>query len=270
MFDRFADYMYYLLTSPLKKVRQKFNQWYILMKVLGGRFDDAMESLYLALEQTMVATCDPEMLPFHAADRGMARYVDETDENFRVRIANYTEVLRLGGTDAGVLLAVRALGFHEPELIPAKVFTGDAGRWAEFYVVIRMDAGDPLPIGIEVLKKQVRQVKSVGAKDNYCFLFGLKLKESFRAGLHRTVYRACMSYFDYRMLDGSWNLDGSVLLDAQRKAYFVTAVYHTAVTHTERIAMVRCHAEHNLHFLDGSWKLDGSILLDAWQETEEL
>lgn len=270
MFEWFADYMYYLLTSPFKKVKRQYNQWYILMKVLGRYFDDAMESLHRAREQTMVATCAPEMLPLHAADRGMERYVDETDENFRVRIANYTEVLRLGGTDAGVLLAIRALGFHEPELIPAKAFIGDAGRWAEFYVVIKMDADEPPPIGAAVLKKQVRKVKSVGAKDNYCFIFRLKLKESFKARLHRTVYHACMSYFSYRMLDGSWNLDGSVLLDAQRKAYFVTSVYHTAVIHTEQVASVRYHAEHNLHFLDGSWKLDGSILLDAWQETEEL
>lgn len=53
MFEKFCDYMYYLLTSPFKKVRKTINQWYILFRVLGKRFDDAMESLYKAQEHSL-------------------------------------------------------------------------------------------------------------------------------------------------------------------------------------------------------------------------
>lgn len=140
MFDKFCDYMYYLLTSPFKRVKKSMNQWYILFRVLGRRFDDAMESLYSAREQTMLATCKPEMLPVHAEDRKMARYPGEEDENFRKRIANYPEVLRIGGSNPGVLLAVRTLGYTDVKIVPANKMPNFSeeekwNRWAEFYVV---------------------------------------------------------------------------------------------------------------------------------------
>lgn len=170
MFDKFCDYMYYLLTSPFKRVKKSINQWYILFRVLGRRFDDALESLYNAEEQTMLATCEPEMLPVHAEDRKMARYPGEEDENFRARIANYPEVLRLAGSNRGVILAVKTLGYGQVGIKAAKELKGDNERWAEFYVLIRVKAGQRFPIPFYILKKEVRIWKQVGAKDNYQFI----------------------------------------------------------------------------------------------------
>lgn len=167
MFEHFSDYMYYLLTSPFKRIRRSVNQWYILFRVLGKRFDDAMESLYSAQEQTMVATCVPEMLQLHAQERGLKKYPGEDDENFRKRIANYVEILRLGGTDEGVLLAVWALGYENAQIVKAKDVSGDDGRWAEFYIIIRQDMAENSPIDFSILQKQVRKYKYVGALDNY-------------------------------------------------------------------------------------------------------
>ncbi len=65
MFERFADYMYYLLTAPFKRVRKEINQWYLLFKVLGKRLDEAKEALQRARDETMVATCSPLMLQEH-------------------------------------------------------------------------------------------------------------------------------------------------------------------------------------------------------------
>ncbi len=270
MFDRFADYMYYLLTSPLKKIKQKCNQWYILMKVLGGRFDDAMESLYSALEQTMVATCDTEMLQFHAEDRGITRYAGESDENFRVRIANYTEILKLGGTDEGVMLAVWSLGFRDAELVPAKVYTGDAERWAEFYVLLRFGIDETPGIPLAILRKQVRMVKEVGAKDNYSYQYRISIKESSRVSLASARYLIRIEYYPCLILDGLWKLDGNKKLNSRRKQYPVVSAYKQRVMHDEWISRVVCHEEHNLFKLDGSWKLDGCRKLSAWQRTEEL
>lgn len=244
MFEKFCDYMYYLLTSPFKKVRKTINQWYILFRVLGKRFDDAMESLYKAQEQTMVATCDPELLQIHADDRKLKRYPGETDENFRKRIANYPEVCRLGGTDPGVLLAVRSLGYETPELVKANEMTGrvyfetdgtwnldgtkllEAGeiedRWAEFYIVIKMSVDESHPIATSVLKEHVRKWKYSTAKDNYSFQYRLSIQEphSFRSTAFD--YKWKVFYWNYRRTDGNWNLDGSVLLDSDRSSHPVT------------------------------------------------
>ena len=40
------DYMYYLLTSPFKRVKKSINNWYILCEVLGSWFDECMNDIY--------------------------------------------------------------------------------------------------------------------------------------------------------------------------------------------------------------------------------
>ena len=220
MFDKFCDYMYYLLISPFKRVKKSINQWYILFRVLGKRFDDALESLYAAEEQTMLATCESEMLPVHAEDRKMTQYPGEDAENFRTRIANYPEVIRLGGSDPGVLLAVRTLGYDNPELIKANTFKGCTDRWAEFYVVINMGVDDVHPIGIDVLKKEVRKTKQVGAK-------GFSDFQTTIYGYYKLEYLC--------WLDGGWLLDGSVNLGACKK-------YEEEISVSE-VIKTRCYAK---------------------------
>lgn len=308
MFDKFCDYMYYLLISPFKRVKKALNQWYILFRVLGKRFDDAMESLYKAREQTMLATCDPEMLPVHAEDRKMAQYPGEDDENFRARIANYPEVLRLGGSDPGVLLAVRTLGYSDPEMVKANVFKGrvyyqtdgtwnldgsrslEAGvlpdRWAEFYIVIKMSVDDSHPISTAILKKEVRKTKQVGAKDNYSFQYSLSIMQPHSTS-SRADYHLKLFYWNYRMLDGRWLLDGSNLLDSDRSNYPVKigfrykgfSVFPYKVSKlNERFEIHirepdeeirKCEAFHiplfywNYRKTDGSWMTDGNCLLNS-------
>lgn len=270
MFEKFADYMYYLLTAPFKKIKKSKNQWYILMKVLGRRFDQVLDEIYMAREQTAVATCEPELLQYHANDRGITRYSGETDENFRVRIANYTEILKLGGTDEGVMLAVRSLGFENAWLIAAKTYTGDETRWAEFYILLLFDI-DAIPdISLEILRKQVRKVKEVGAKDNYSYQYKMAIVEHNSVSMASVRYLIRLMYYPYLALDGSWKLDGSKKLNSRRKQYPVVSAYKYKAVTEEKISKVVCHEEHNLFFLDGSWKLDGSKKLSAWQRTEEL
>ena len=287
MFDKFCDYMYYLLTSPFKQIKKKLNQWYILFRVLGKRFDEAMDQLYDAREQTMLATCDPVMLPVHAEDRKMTQYPGEDAENFRARIANYPEVLRLGGSDPGVLLAVWTLGYESPEMIKANDFKGrvyfetdgswnldgsrvlEAGelpdRWAEFYIVIRMGVDDSHPISTAILKKEVRKTKYVGAKDNYSFQYSLSVHEPHSTG-SRADFRWKLFFWNYRKADGSWLTDGSIMLDSDRAVHRIKDVYRSSVTHVEEIRQARMHRQHNLFYLDGSWMTEGSRILDAWEQ----
>lgn len=193
MFEKFCDYMYYLLTSPFKKIKKYMNQWYILFTVLGHRFDDAMESLYNAREQTMVATCDAVMLPVHAEERRLTRYSGEEDENFRKRISSYVEVLKLGGTDEGILLAAKSLGYDDIEVVKAKYLTGDESRWAEFFVIIHMKADQPHPISFPILVQHVRKTKAVGAKDNYLFNYQVENDNCLEKNICRYILRYAMA-----------------------------------------------------------------------------
>lgn len=168
MLERFADYMYYLLLTPFKRVRKEVNQWYLLFKVFGARFDKAKEALLQARDETMVATCSQVMLQEHGRDRGLTRYEGEKLENYRKRIALYEQVCRLGGTNEGIILAVMSLGYDDVAVIPAREVEGNSTHWAEFYVDISMN-DEPHPIPFDVIYKEVRKKKEVGAKDNYLF-----------------------------------------------------------------------------------------------------
>ena len=98
--EKFADFMYYLLTSPFKRIKSHRISGYILFQVLGSYMDHAGEILYEAREQTMLATCDASMLQSHADDRSIVRYPGETDENYRkgsliiLRYAGWVELIK--------------------------------------------------------------------------------------------------------------------------------------------------------------------------------
>lgn len=231
MYESFSEYMYYLLTSPFKKVKKSVNQWYILFRVLGKRFDDAMESIYRAREETMIATCSEEMLEIHAEDRNMVRYRFEALENFRIRIANYTEVCRLGGTNEGVILAVKSLGYSNVKIVKAKELTGDILRWAEFYVFITVDVDEEHPIALDILQREVRRTKEVGAKDNYAFNYTLAIEEKQLIG--QVKYEG--EYSGYS-LNGEYNLDGTKKLNGYEVTEELPMRYATSLVRRSKMA----------------------------------
>lgn len=269
-YDKFADYMYYLLTTPFKRVRKAANNWYLLFKVLGAWMDDCMEDIYKAREEGMVATCSDIMLSVHASDRDMYRLPGESNDNYRCRIAWYTELKRLGGTEQGVLLAIKTLGYEDPKVVRATEHTGDAGRWAEFYIILENDIDYTEPVAFEVLKSQVRRVKYSAAKDNYLFRFFIEIQATTE--LLRLKYRALIVfvYYDYLQLDGSWKLEGNQLLESTIRQFpILSRQMMRIIGNEERISKIRYVKENNYWTLDGTYQLNGK-LLDAYRYEEEL
>lgn len=285
--ESFIEYMWYLFTSPFKKVKKTLNHWYTLCKVFGKRLDECKEDLLRARDEGMVATCSDEMLPVHAADRNLSRYTGESPDNFRSRIAMYEEVCQLGGLNEGIILAVKALGYTNPVIRSARDFKGDTTRWAEFYLIIVMDVDEEHPIAFSILRKTVRQWKEVEAKDNYYMEYKTEVKEPHTGAFQRVDYKKFIYFYDYLKLDGKWQLDGSHLLDAvvhgypTRIGYLYRSRYeqhsaglsmasfrnkHTLITTVSAKMGFRAYANYFEGFYlktDGKWQLDGSHTLDA-------
>lgn len=260
MYEKFSDYMYYLLTTPFKRVKKIKNQWYILFEVLGKRFDHVRKSFLIAREQTMLATCDVSMLEIHAADRSIIRYPGEQHENFRRRIANYTEICRLGGTDPGILLAVRNLGFENVSINLAKRVRGDEFRWAEFYLIFPFDLEEAYPIGVDVLKKEVRKTKEVGALDNYMFCFSSKAEQPVGISAIMEIRSQFYPRSRLLLLDGNWLLDGKELLGDIGSDSIET--YPTVLDIKSEVACP-IHGDAALRLERDLWYLDGVELLDG-------
>jgi len=208
MIDNFIEYMWYLFTTPFKKVKKALNSWYILCRVFGKRFDHLKEDILRARDEGMVATCCHEMLSIHGADRRLSRYEGEQAENFRSRIAMYEEVCRLGGTDEGMILAIKALGFLHVEKKTAVELYGDMERWAVFYIILPMELDMEYPIGLRLLRKEVRRVKEVGALDRYLMRIQGKIYLQDTAQLIRCIIIMKIWWYHNAIWDGSIRWDG--------------------------------------------------------------
>lgn len=267
MFESFAEYMWYLLTAPYKKVKKSINSWYILCRVFGKRFDEVKEDILRARDEGMVATCCQDMLQIHGADRRLTQYKGEDLENYRSRIAMYEEICRLGGTNEGVLLAVKALGFDSPVIVRANELKGVLrlygnwqldgsrtlganvfeNRWAEFYLIIDLDVDEKLPISFDIVKKTVRMWKEVGAKDNYYFVF-------------HTISSACEMKNDCR----------TVLIAQSENLYREQSRAILPIcTETSLDTSLIIEIKNNLFYLDGQYMLDGSKPLNTYEIVEE-
>lgn len=211
--DSFVEYMWYMLTTPFKQVKKSINQWYIFCKIFGRRFDEMHEDIMRARDESMVASCCDEMLKVHGRERSLARHDGEDMENFRSRIAMYEEICALGGLNAGIILAVSALGYEDVSIESIPKHTGDITRWAEFIVMIRMEASEEHPASLNIIKKTVRRWKEAGAKDNYLFNYLVIINEVEEI-VHVVQYVEDIDYYNYDSLDGTYFMDGQHFLDS--------------------------------------------------------
>lgn len=248
--DRFSDFLWYLLTTPLKRVEKTRNAWWALFKVIGNLLDQNKEVFFRAREETMVATCSVDMLPQHAEDRKLSRYKGEEWEDFRRRIATYPEVCRLGGTNPGIMLAVLGLGYKGFYIRTAVELNGDFDRWAEFYLIFPMNMDEGFPIGTNILKRVVRDTKETGARDNYQFQYLSSASHDIRSASIITIISRCYPHPNQPvlLLDGGWELDGTYELSD----YMTTS------------------QEHYPLFLGDGWMLNGSYRLGGYQLEDDL
>lgn len=225
-FEKFGDYMFSLLFTPLRKVKQSANQFYIFCKVVGKLFDDCKNDIFTVRAESMVISASESMLPEHGKDRTMVRLLNEDVETYRIRLCMKAIVSQMAGTNQGVLLAVKSLGYTDSSVVPYR--TIDPDRWAEFIVMINIGI-DQENVEYSTLRNEVRAVKEAIAKDNYHFTLN---SDTRGIGEETTVMTvACQTSISFwtgkRLLDGSSLLDGSVSLDQELVNYPIIITCHS-------------------------------------------
>lgn len=164
MFEKFSDYMYYLLFGPLKKIVKKNNQFYILFQVIGKLFDQTKQDIFRVREESILISASESMLEQHGLDRGMRRLVGEDIENYRIRLMMKNIIAEKAGTTEGILLAVKSLGYEHSYIVPYYLL--DSERWADFIVYL----GGATPSGINninLIDAEVMKVKPASARPFY-------------------------------------------------------------------------------------------------------
>lgn len=160
-FDTFGEYMFDLLFAPLKRGKRTANQFYIFFKVVGRIFDGMKKDAFRVRSEANVASASPVMLPVHGQDRDMPRLEGEDIENYRTRLSMKGLISEWGGTKAGILYALTALGYKESTIEPFSC--QDPERWAEF--IIYLGHGSPTAIrDMFAIYNEIQRVKEASSK----------------------------------------------------------------------------------------------------------
>lgn len=179
MFQKFADYMYYLLPGPLKKVGKSLNQFYIFFKAIGKLYDQTKEDIFLVREEATLISASELMLVEHGRDRDMPRLKGEDVESYRYRLMMKSTIASKAGTAEGILVALRALGYDRSYIEP--YYRIDPARWAEFIVYL----GSKTPSGINdiaVIDGEVMKVKPARSLPSYGIEEGIGYVVQVRSG----------------------------------------------------------------------------------------
>lgn len=164
IFDKFCDYMYTLLVGPLKKVRRSANNFYILFKVLGARFDENKEDFFKAREETYIISASEPILNIFGKERDMPRLEGEALENYRFRLMIKNEIAEQAGTNIGIQNALIAAGFSNTHIEPFHLY--DPERWAEFIVYLGENTVGVIN-DILSIDREVAKIKPASGKANY-------------------------------------------------------------------------------------------------------
>lgn len=163
MFEKFGDYMFYLLNAPLKKIKNGKNQLKIFFSVAGDIFDGMLDDILKLRRQKMISKAEPIMLEVIGRDRDMFRMQNESIEQYRRRLQMKAIIAELGGTNTGLLLALEILGYPDCTIEP--LYKTDRSRWAEIYIDILVTHD----INYEAILYEVLKIKP--ARTLPCFRF---------------------------------------------------------------------------------------------------
>lgn len=261
MFEKFADYMFYLLNAPLKKHKDR-NQLFIFFKAAGREFDQIKNDIMRLRLETLITTASPAMLEVHGHERDMARVKGESIEGYRKRLLMKAVIAELAGSEKGILLAVKSVGYENCRIEP--LWKTDRTRWAEFYIDFRMqDLDEENSIDFECIRREVQKVKQASTYPNYRFFYPTVIQENeeFESRIRN---RSEISFWDGTLLlNGGFLQDGKNNLDASMVALNTRSIFRDAIENTESLS-VAITIEKDLWVLDGAATQDGSRKMDAY------
>lgn len=183
-FEKFGDYMFSLLFTPLRKGKQTANQFYIFCKVVGKLFDDSKRDIFRVRAESMVISASEPILAEHGKDRGMTRLKGEDVETYRTRLSMKAIIAEKAGTREGVLLALKSIGYENSYIEP--LYKTDTAKWAEFIVFLR--GKNPSGVNdIDIIHAEVMKVKEASSKPFYGIeeYTTVEIRAMSKAGLYK-------------------------------------------------------------------------------------
>lgn len=216
MFDKFSDYMQYLLPSALKR-QKKQNQLLIYCKVIGRLYDALLQSALRIREETILETCNHEMLEVFGNDYEMPKLRGETTEMYRRRLQMKALTAAAAGTQKGILYAMESVGYPNCTITP--FYLTEPDRWAEIRIdtfTESVDVDNPITYGSVVA--EVMKVKKASTLPHWRFYYPIKIWEtdinSINTAVWFTIY---IPFWGDDIYTGPYCYDGTLMYNAVRK-----------------------------------------------------
>lgn len=266
MFEKFGDYMFSLLPSPLQR-KKHTNQFRIFFAVIGEVFDGLKQDIFRLRRETNIRTCSAALLYIYAAERDMPRLKGESEENFRKRLQMKWEVAQLAGSQAGIKCALQMIGYSDCDIVP--LYITDAARWAEITIIFPTDIDRDYTVDFAAIRNEVMKVKRASTLPHYLFRYQAYIP-TIEHITNRIICRFTVPvYGGIRYLDGTWRLDGSQNLDTIIKSIPGVAGFRFRIPTQERIGG-SIITSHNVWKIDGTYTLNGSKRVDAYIREDKL
>ncbi len=173
MFDKFDEYMQYLLPSAFKR-QKKQNQLLIYCRVIGRLYDSLLQSILRLREETILATCSPEMLEIFGNDYDMPRIQGETSDMYRRRLQMKALVAEAAGTQKGILYALASVGYDNCTITP--FYLTDPERWSEIRInIFTTSIDEDNPIAFKCVVVEVMKVKRASTLPHWRLYYPIKI-----------------------------------------------------------------------------------------------
>jgi hypothetical protein len=88
-------------------------------RALGYQKDAIVEIAIQGMECRFISTCPPDALPFHGVERGLPRYVGDTEDGFRSRLIDAPDIWETGDTPDGLIAELNRAGFAHVTVLDA-------------------------------------------------------------------------------------------------------------------------------------------------------
>lgn len=238
MFDKFSDYMQYLLPSAFKR-QKKQNQLLIYCKVIGRLYDSLLQLILRLREETILETCDSRMLEVFGNDYEMPQMRGETLEMYRRRLQMKALTAAAAGTQKGILYAMESVGY--PNCIITPFYLIDPDRWAEIRIDVfteSVDVDNPIAYGSVVA--EVMKVKKASTLPHWRFYYPIKIWETDINCINATVrFTIFIPFWGDDIYTGPYCYDGTLLYNAVRKYKIGLLIRYLMHTKTQQYAAYR-------------------------------
>lgn len=238
MFDKFSDYMQYLLPSAFKK-QKKQNQLLIYCKVIGRLYDSLLQLILRLREETILETCDPRMLEVFGNDYEMPQMRGETLEMYRRRLKMKALTAAAAGTQKGILYAMESVGY--PNCIITPFYLTDPDRWAEIRIDVFTESVDvDNPIAYNSVVAEVMKVKKASTLPHWRFYYPIKIWETDINYINTAIWVIVfIPFWGDDIYTGPYCYDGTLVYNAVRNYKIGLLIRYLMHTQTQQCAAYR-------------------------------